>query len=116
MPIGSGPRANEDAIQQGSIEDCRRFRVLMFQRFSHFGQGVPVASVPMSMMPGDHLSGEVEALPIDVETQRCIRIRMGQAQLQGTLFGFDIIKVRQEFEVIPQDVCRTIVFSKYCHR
>ena len=69
MPICLGSRRLEDIVQKRAIEDrCRRL-MLMFQRFCSFGQAVPEASIPVSVMLKDDLRGEVKAWPIEIKPQ-----------------------------------------------
>ena len=46
MPIGLGACAVEDVVQKCPVEDCRRQRMIVFQKARNFRQDVPITAVP----------------------------------------------------------------------
>ena len=53
VPISFGSSSLKNIVKQRTIEDCCSRRVFTFQSFCRFGQAVPKASIPMSVMLKD---------------------------------------------------------------
>lgn len=95
MPIGLGPRAGQDVVQKGSVEDRRRQRMIMVKNRPDLGQDVPVAAVPVVRVHHDQLDRQIRPRPVQKELQG----RLGRGHFQGIgkgpVFGLDILEIWQ---------------------